>query len=159
MKRLFLPLFVCFSLTTFAQKTDFSGTYKVNKTKTDFGEAPEFILPRFIKVNQEAKQAIIARTQLNAELQEQKPTIDTLSFDGKPSMSKTASGNSTTTTAKWLNDKSFELTINITKADGSNLLKAVETWNLEENGKLLFINRAVDQGSMQYTTKAYFDKQ
>ncbi|RZK35385.1 MAG: hypothetical protein EOO61_12000 [Hymenobacter sp.] len=159
MKQTIIFLLLCsFTSAVFAQQTNFTGKYKVNKTKTNFGVAPEFILPRYILVNQDKGKIIISRTQLDQQSKELVPVVDTLSFDGSEFKGKTASGNISSSKLKWLNSQSFQLDISVATADGTIRLKVVEVWKLEEDGKILLVDRAVEQGTMKYTTKAYFDR-
>jgi len=155
-----MMLLLLFSLTfaVSAQQTNFTGKYKVNKTKTNFGDAPEFILPRYILVNQDKGNIIISRTQLDQQSKEQVPVVDTLLFDGSEFKGKTNSGNISTSKLKWLNDQSFQLDISVATTDSTIRLKVIEIWKLEEDGKILFVGRAVEQGTMKYNTKAYFDR-
>ncbi|RYF11002.1 MAG: hypothetical protein EOO42_21905 [Flavobacteriales bacterium] len=159
MKQKIILLLLC-SLTSavFAQQTNFAGRYKVNKIKTNFGDAQEFILPRYIRANQDKVHIIISRTQLDQQFKEQAPVVDTLSFEGSEFKGKTASGNISTSKLKRLNDQSLQLNISVATVDGVVRLKVAEIWKLEEDGKILFVYRTVEQGTMKYTTKAYFDR-
>lgn len=109
MKKLILFALLCASTNAFAQKANFSGTFKVNEEKVNWGPAPNYILPKFIKVVQLQDRFIIARTPLNAKMQEQTPVIDTVAFDGKVFVKKMPSGNTVSSTLKWTNSEIFIL--------------------------------------------------
>lgn len=159
MKQLLFVLLVCAGFGAFAQKTNFSGSYKVNKDKVNWGQAPEFILPRYIKVDQGKDKVIISRVPLDEDLKELSAVADTLDFKGTIFTKTTVSGK-TTSVLKWLNDSSFELSRQSIDQDGELAVSAIETWTLEDSGKTLIISRMVTQGDgLKYTTKAFYDRQ
>ncbi len=152
MRKLIFTLLVCSSMSAFAQKTNFSGSWLVNKTKTDFGKAPESIIPKSIKVEQQSDKLTLTRINLNDALEEQPPITELLSFNGQPFVRNHASGT-VTTTLNWLDDQSFKL---IRKGS----VTATETWTLADNGKTLLIDRNVEQpDGFKYETKCVYDKQ
>jgi len=163
-KSTIMKLLLCLLLTGSAvlggKKTDFSGTYVMNKTKTNLGPAPEWILPRYIKVEQQKKTVVIARTGLNQQLEEQPPVADTLAFDGAAFVRKVGGNNVVSSSLNWNTDTSFEIdrkTINDMNIAVSTLK---ESWTLEEEGKTLVINREVVQANGKaYQTRAVFDRQ
>src|ERR1700740_1018010 len=136
MKNLIVALLLCSTLTTFAQKSNFSGNWTLDKNKTDFHGAPEWVLPRYLKVEQQADKLTLTRTAVNEDMEEQMPVTETLSFDSTPSIRKSDSGPEVTTTLKWTNDMSFTL---IRKG----AQEATEDWWLEDGGKTLVLNRKV----------------
>lgn len=141
------------------KKTDFSGTYRVNVTSSNLGPAPEWILPRYLKVEQHENSCVIARTALNKELQEQTPVADTLSFAGTPFLRTAASGNTTTTTLNWSTDTSFTIVKKTTNAGNTVVSGTTEEWTLEAGGKVLIVNRAVEQqNGMKFNTRAVFER-
>jgi len=143
---------ICVSFSAFAQKTNFSGTWKLNKEKTEFGEAPIWIVPQSLTVTQQSDHLVLTRTSLNDQNKEQEPISETLTFNGKP-FERTATGKTITTTVQWTNNQSFNL-----ERDGTT--KATETWMLADSGKTLVIDRAVVQISngYKYSIKCYYDK-
>ena len=157
MKKLFTAALLCAATGAFAQKTNFSGNYKVNEEKVNWGPAPKYILPRYIKVEQLKDKVIIARTPLNQQLEEQSPVVDTISFDGTVFNKLNANGTKTSSSLKWTDDKSFVLIRKSVGTDGVVSNTTTETWILEDAGKTLFVSRDID-GRMKYNTKAYFSK-
>ncbi|SDE85241.1 hypothetical protein SAMN05216464_11055 [Mucilaginibacter pineti] len=142
MKRKLIIALLCLSTAAFAQKkTDFTGKFKVNKERTNFGQAPEFILPRFIIVKQTGDKLIVSRIKLDQQLMELPAVSDTLAFTGNAGF-------------KWLSDTSLQ----VSKQNGA--ASWTEIWTLEDQGKTLHLERDVVQSDdFKYHTIAYFDKQ
>ncbi|QDW27249.1 hypothetical protein FFJ24_021425 [Pedobacter sp. KBS0701] len=155
MKKLFFAILIGIKGVAFAQKSDFSGNYKVNEQKVNWGPAPKFILPRYIKVEQQRNRIIITRVGLNESLVLQAPLSDTISFDGSVSKKTTANGSILSSTLRWLTDKTFEINKETIDASGRVTGKVNENWTIEDSGQTLMINRNVDSRT-KYTTKAYF---
>src|ERR1700733_11884929 len=111
--RNYFILFIFFiSLNAVAQqKTDFSGNWLINKDKTNFGSAPEWIVPKSIKTDQQAGKIVIAKVSLNAQSEEQPAVVSTLAFDGTPFSRIQTNGPDVISTLHWLDDKSFTITI------------------------------------------------
>ncbi len=142
-----------YSIGSFSQKINFAGNWVINKSKTDFGNAPEFVLEKTIKVEQRNDKMDIARIRLDHQLNELPPMIQTLAFDGTSFTGPQPTGPDVTSEMHWQNDQS--LIINLKGAS-----TAVETWTLDDGGKTLIINRSVQQSNgMKYSIKAVFDKQ
>jgi hypothetical protein len=127
---------LCLSTGAFAQKkTDFSGKFKVNKERTTFGEAPEFILPRYLIVTQDKDKVQISRVPLSQDLAELPAVADAADF-------------------KWINDTSFQ----VSKTTGAS--SWTEVWTLENKGQTIHLERDVVQSAdFKYHTTAFFDKQ
>ena len=162
MKKLLTVLLICSGMATMAQKTDFSGNYLINKSKTSFDDKPEWVLPKSLRITQATKSTIISRVRLNEQLQERPALADTVSFDGKPSKMPPVQGTDTkqTIALKWINDKMFEVNIQVITADGKPDGSIVETWTKEDSGKTLVVKRDVELGSgFKYTIKGVYDKQ
>jgi hypothetical protein len=136
------------------QKADFSGSYVINKSKVDFGGAPEWVLPKTLKVFQSSEKIVVITTLLDDDLKEMAPVSDTLGIDGKGFDRKGSSGSQITSSVKWINDQSLQINVQ------SGKRHVVETWTLEDNGKSLSENREVEQANgVKYNMKAYYDKQ
>ncbi|WP_259070360.1 hypothetical protein HDF24_14540 [Mucilaginibacter sp. X4EP1] len=154
-----LILLVTLSGTLVAQqKFDYTGTYAVNKSKIDFGKAPDWILPSRFKVTQEGKKLIIVRTIVNETGIE---TDRAYTFeDDKPFEYNSTNGQKNISTLLWNADKaSFIISLQSTTADGKPGQNYTETWSLTDGGNTLFINRDVEQANgLKYNIKAYYDK-
>jgi hypothetical protein len=90
---------------------------------------------------------------INANMLEQPPVIETLAFDGTP-FQFTIGDTHVATTLHWLNDSSI-----ILNRIGNVI--ATETWMMEKGAKTLVIDRSVEQKSngFKYTIKGYYDKE
>jgi len=152
MKKLIFILLVCSAISVLAQKANFSGTWLLNKTKTNFGTAPEWVLPKTVKVDQQADKLTITRINLDQQLKEQAPIAEILTFDGKPLQRTLDNGATVTTTVHWQNDQSFNLSRRSTQI-------IEEAWTLQDNGKTLVIDHSVEQANgVKFTIKCYYDK-
>jgi len=157
-----LSVFILFTTinTAFAQTTDFSGTYKLNETKTDFGQAPHTVLPIKFAVTQGKDQITFNRTTVNANKEEITGT-EILKFDGSIAERSLPDNGKRTASLKWAdNHQTFTINSTSVNADQSQTTKINETWSLEDGGKTLVANREVEQSNgFKYTIKGYYDKQ
>jgi hypothetical protein len=152
MKNIIIILLLCNSTFAFAQKTNYSGTWQIDKSKTQFGDAPEWVIPKIIKIDQQTNKLVLGRVSLDEKLQEQAPITDTLSFDDKPFQRKD-SITTVVTTLNWTDNNSFTI-----KRNGHNIAK--ESWSLEDDGNSLVIDRKVEQpDGFKYNIKCYYKKQ
>jgi hypothetical protein len=166
MKLLSIAAIVCFLLffvtTAFrgpVQQTDFSGTWVINKGKIQFGEAPEWVLPKGFTVSQQKDSMSIIRIMLDDQMGEH-PFTETLTYDGKESHNTTFQQVKKTSTLLWIADgKSFVLTTTGITSDGKPGNASKEIWSLDDEGQTLIVDRSVKQADgMEYTIKAYYDK-
>jgi hypothetical protein len=142
-----------------AQKVNFSGSYWINKQKTEFGQAPQSVLPVKLEIKQEKAQITIKRTTVNDQQQESGYT-ETLSFTGADNEVKLPSGSTRKASLKWQDDQHFILKSQAVTSDSNPGLAATENWSLTDNGKTLVIDRSVQQpNGLNYTIKAYYDSQ
>jgi len=148
------------SMLAFSQKADFSGFWHLNKSKTDFKQAPEYILPRTLEVKETGTTMTIVRTQLTTQLEE-KQYAETINLDGKTSQTTTISGNNEYDSVdQHTNSTNLTIGMNILKPDNSLVTTVSERWSLTNGGKTLVIDRHVHQfNGMDYDITAYFDKQ
>lgn len=159
MKKLILLLLLSSAVSAFAQKTDYSGNYVINKSKIDFGQAPEWILPKKIQIIQGKGQMIIIRTLLNQQMEEQASVTDTLSYDSTPFLDNQRTPKRRTR-LKWQREQSFVVTRESIGADDKLLVSGTEICTLEDGGKTLVINRSIEQADgMKYSIKAVYEKQ
>jgi len=155
--RLFL-LFIISSFTGFGQRTDFSGSWTINKTKIQFGEAPEWVLPKGFTVVQNKNTISIERILLDEQMKEY-PFTEVLNYNGADSVNTTSLGTKKTTSLKWNGDgNTFVLTSRSVKANYLPGNSTVETWSLEDDHTLV-IDRHVEQADgSKYDIKAYYEK-
>ncbi len=151
-----INLFIaCNSVLAFAQKTNFSGTWNLDKTRTDFGEAPEYVLTKTYKVEQLGSKIYLTTIGLTDDLKERSPGTDTLNFNGTVSQRHTISGKLLNTALQWKANDSLVITVE-RKPDFTN----TETWTLEDGGKTLIVEKFIAQGNgVNATIKGYYTKQ
>ncbi|HTD99041.1 MAG TPA: hypothetical protein VK668_07120 [Mucilaginibacter sp.] len=154
---IFLAL-ICNNL--FAQATDFSGKWQINKTKTDFDHLPESVIPQIYIVSRGKETIVIERKTIDTSRNEHK-SIDSLSFSGKVMTAILYNGTRRTVTLKWAdNEHIFLITATSVYKDGNPGPKYIDAWSLADNGKTLIVDRHVDQSDgSTYSLKAYYDKQ
>jgi hypothetical protein len=155
MKCLVFTIFFCSAIGAFSQKTDYSGNWMINKSKTDFekSRAAEWVVPSILKIEQASDKLILTRISVNAQSEEQPAIVETLSFYGTPFQRKSGDATTVTTSLKWTSDESFTL-----KSKGVST--ASEIWTLENGGKTLVVDRSVEQADEgKYTIRCYYDKQ
>ena len=138
MKHILILLLTFLACRASAQKLNFTGDYEVDLSKTDFGTAPQYVLPKKIKIEQANDKIIISRVQLDQNLAEQKPIVDTLTFDGKSFSRKNTSGTLTSSKLSWADNNTFKVEIN----GKSN---TIEIWKLDISSHMLVLDRTVDQ--------------
>jgi hypothetical protein len=161
MKQLLFITAMLFTITTFAQQTNFSGNWKINTQKTDFASlhAPSYILPLKLNMVQENSKIIIIRLVDDPKMQEH---IDSavLSFDSKVYQSRSYSDKKQSYSLNWDdNQKGFTVILHSVTDDNKLFQDATEKWSLSEDGKTLIINRSVEQASgLKYSIVAYYDK-
>jgi hypothetical protein len=155
-KIIFIAFLVC-TINTYAQQSNFTGIWQINKTKTNFGQAPEWVLPRYLKVSGTADKLIIERTMLSTELAEQNYT-ESFPMNGQPGVTTTTTGKKETGTIQ-KTDNGLNLSFINEKPDGSLYVRINEQWSLENAGQTLVIDRFVDvPDGIKYEIKAYYDK-
>ena len=165
MKKILSLLTVSVALLSFTflpDKANFSGDWKLNEGKSDFGQRGARFATKEIKADQKADAITISRTTPGFNGGEDVTTTETLTFDGKE-VTGTGFGNSTRkSTLKWAGDEqSFSIATNTTMDRNGQTMtfNSTETWTLGDGGKSLTVTtvRTTQQGDV--TTKAAYDKQ
>jgi len=157
-----LILFASMNLTTvMAQKTDFSGIWKLNKENTDFGDhfSPNSI-PIQLIIIQKKDTISIERTSRNKQ-GETHVYLEKLATDGRTSevlineVLKKISGS------KWSDDRQTMLEISSTyiEAGQDKQRKASDTWVLSNAGMTLTVSRIDENQDGRFLSKAVYDKQ
>jgi hypothetical protein len=153
MKKCFIAV-AAFAMTLLAlpsqAATNFSGDWKLNLAKTDYGPiqqfAPEFML-RSIKHEDPALH--ISTHQKGA--QGETTTELTYTTDGKPAENKGSKG-----TAKWEGDK---LVVDSIRDMQGAELKSHDVWALSADGKTLTVNSHLTAPQGEFDIVFVFDKQ
>jgi|ERR1700722_2261506 len=152
-KQLMIISLICSSISVLGQKTNFSGAWAIDTTKTAYGDAPQWVIPFSIIVEQQSDRLSLTRINRNENQETQSPVIETLLFDGTPFNRTPQSVPVVTTSLSWTDDHSFILT-------RQGTVTATETWSLADDGKTLVIDRHVKQGdNLEYEIKCHYTKQ
>ena len=156
---LMAPAFLL-AFTSKMDRTNFSGEWKLNESKSELGQFGRFA-PHTIKTEQKDDAITITRTATSFNGDDM-TTSETLSYDGKEAESKIFGNSKKKSTIKWSDDgKTF--TVNYTLLldfnGQTNEIKGTETWILADDGKTLTLqnNSSSPQGDL--STKAVYEKQ
>lgn len=149
MKQLTLLLMLAASM--FAG-TDFSGEWKLDPAKSDFGPMPA---PDKLVMKVAHKDPDLKVTMEQASQQGEVKMDSVYTTDGKVSKNKMR-GSEATTTAKWEGDALMM----VTKADfQGNEIKLNDKWTLTDGGKTLVIDRKIEAPQGEFEVKQVLTKQ
>lgn len=149
-----LVLFAATSL--FGQsKPDFSGNWKLNKSKSDLGPMADRVPEDFtVKIDHKEPELKISQPGMGGRVQE-----STVSTDGKPTES-TGQGPmgeiKTKAVSKW--DGPI-LVMDVNREFGGNSMTQNDKWTLSEDGKTLTIVRKISGPMGELEMKQVLDKQ
>ena len=162
MKKVQLILLSQFMLQiTFAQKTDFTGNWSIDTSKSDFGSAPLFVVPAEISVQQTAdslflsvvniddkgsKSTASAKYPLNGNAIEKEFQTDVKLIG---SLQWTADQNHLAKSQRFINAAQSE----------DPFRKVKEMWSLSNDGRYLTIEQSVEIADADgYAVKAVYEK-
>ena len=143
--------------TLFAQ-TNFSGGYAIDTAKTDFGRAPQWVLPVSFTINQQGAKVTVTRYTRDAQGNKNSYSEQLTPYD---TVTTKITGNlSRKTILTWGTDQTnFMLIYFTTDSTGKPLNKATEKWSLQEGGKTLVLDRFVEQANgLSYPITGYYTK-
>lgn len=151
------------SFTFLPDKANFSGDWKLNEGKSDFGQRGARFAVKELKVDQKDDAITIASTRPSFQGGDDTTSSETLTFDGKEVESSGGFGNSTRKASlKWADDGQT-FTINSTTSMDRNgqsfEFTGKETWALSDGGKTLTVTNVTSSQRGDNTTKAVYDKQ
>ncbi|AXY74103.1 hypothetical protein D3H65_08995 [Paraflavitalea soli] len=153
---LLIPVVFLLSFAKNAERTNFSGDWKLNESKSELGDFSGFVA-RSLKVEQKENAITITRTTPGFNGGDPVTSSVSLSYDGKITESEGFGGSKRKTTAKW-SDDGLTLTVNNTitfERDGqTNEFKSTETWTLKDG--LLSIVTYSNSPRGETTTKAIY---
>jgi len=157
MKRSLVLIFLLLPFISLAQKTVFSGKWVLNLRKTDFKQAPDWLVPKSFVITQKNDTIVIqARVYDNQMVEHYYSEI--VPFDGTTSETIIYNRNKRVVSLKWdYGDKSFVLSVRLVKGDGQPDSEFTETWSLENDGKTLVVDRNARLLD-DYSITAYYDK-
>ena len=134
-------------------KTDFSGTWKINMGKSDFGPMPppDSVTEKITHQDPSLKANVATTGGMQGDM-----TYDVnYTTDGKECLNKVAD-NEFKSTLKWDGD---ELVIETKGSFGGNDFTSKDRWNLSGDGKILTVTRHITSAMGEADMKEVFDKQ
>jgi hypothetical protein len=136
-------------------KPDFSGTWKLNKAKSDLGMMADRVPEDFtVKIDHKEPEIRIAQPGMRGGTQESKVTTD-----GKPAESTTQGPMGevkSKAVAKW---DGAALTLDVNREMGGNTMSQSDRWTLSEDGKILTIARKMSGPMGEMELKQVLEKQ
>lgn len=157
-----LLLFFCLIYgKTYSQTTDYTGNWKLNEDKSDFGKLGYSSAPKFIKINQAPTEINIERYSKN-EAGKDQSYIEKLNFDGRPVESQIADTHKTSS-ASWSSDHKLLTEHSIYKFlnrnGGTVTNKGTTIWSLSSDDKSLTSNcEMIDDDNVKYDAVWVYDK-
>ena len=153
----FVVLFSSFAITK--APTNFSGEWKLNESKSELGQFPQFA-PKKVTVAATDTAATVMRFSVGQDGQERSST-ETLSYNGKETESTVFGTMKKKSVVKWSDDgKTMTVNgvINFERDGQSNEIKVKEDWKLSDDGKTLTIASASSSSFGENAMKMVFDK-
>jgi hypothetical protein len=146
--------------TAFSQQTDFSGNWKINLKKSEFGDAPQFTASKALKVNQQSGQIKVERLN-QTDLDADSTSTETLKLNGEPLEITTADKRAKKMTASLTNNGNVLVRkVAAFLPNGDNQFNAVETWSMSDDKKYLMLTMTLqDYSGFEYTIKTVYDRQ
>jgi len=156
---LLLSAVFLFSFTTIAVRTNFSGDWKLDESKSELGDFAGRVALS-VKADQKDNDITVTRTTPGFNGGDPVTTTVTLTYDGKVTESEGFGGSKRKSTAKW-SDDGLILTISNTitfERDGqTNEFKSTETWTMTKDGLLSVVTQSSSPRG-DFTTKAIYSK-
>ncbi|MBS1920431.1 MAG: hypothetical protein JST17_09270 [Bacteroidetes bacterium] len=150
------------SFTFLADKANFSGDWKLNESKSDFGQRGARFAVKELKVDQKDDAITIASTRPSFQGGDDMTSSETLTFDGKEIEGKGFGNSTKKSSLKWSDDGlSFTISSNTTMERNGETMEfsGKETWVLSDGGKILTVTNVTNSQRGENTTTAVYDKQ
>jgi len=159
-KRLFFTAVMIMAASAMFAQTNFSGTWALNESKSNFGDSQFRFAATTIIATQDAASLSVQNTQPGFDGGEMK-TNAKYNLDGSVSSNTGFMDNVSKSTVAWSADKTA-LTINTTmnfEMNGeSREFKSTQVWKLSEGGKMLVIESSMPGPDGERKTTAAYDK-
>ena len=150
-------LFFLTSITAFAQKTDFSGEWKINKEKSPLGESQLFLSR--IKIQLKADSLLTTRVYENVNGEEY-PFDENLSLDGKEGKIVIFEMPRKSTATR--SDNNSTILINSTTTfngnNGQEDMVAKESWKVQGEGQVLALEFSNTMSGNETKGTYFYDK-
>ena len=165
-RKMYLPVIIpLFSLLlihygSFAQNTDFSGTWKLNESNSNMGEGRFRGGSSPLTIHQEGNNLTTERTFVNRDGEEMKST-EKFTLDGKK-CENTTRNRTRTTTVTWSEDGKMLTfsSVMVFEREGQTMeMKSTEKWRLTDGGKSLTIDSTSETPMGERKTTLVYDKQ
>lgn len=157
-----IPILIVCTQMTKAQTLNFSGDWKINPPKSDFGKFGERSTPIEIKINQTKDSIIIERISRSSK-GEIHSYVERLAINGNPVKILIGNSRSKTTAVKWVEDKQAMTEIANYQDDMAPeqyaTSKGTETWSMSGDGKTLTIKRLDEFRDGNVPSTGLYDKQ
>lgn len=154
-----VTMVVCSSFTLSAQRTGFSGDWKLDESKSELGDFGARAA-RSIKTEQKDDAITVTRTTPGFNGGDPVTTTISLPFDGKVVESEGFGGSKRKSTAKWSEDGKtlmINSTMNFERDGESFEIKSTENWTVTTDG-LLSIAATTISPRGESSTKAIYKK-
>lgn len=155
-----LNIFVLSSLVTFGQgKTNFSGTWNFNESKSQAAEGPRMVISK-INVTQGDSSITFERT-MQGQNGEEFTSKDLITLDGKECQNTFFGNNIKKSKASWSDDgKILTITSNASfERDGETMeFNTIEKYNLSDDGKTLTLDSTVSSSFGEMKSTSVYDK-
>jgi hypothetical protein len=140
-------------------KTNFSGTWAFNESKSNLGEGPGFRGASKLVITQDGINLTVARDRTNQN-GETTTTTDKYTLDGKECVNTSGRGPSKTIVTWSADGKSLNFAVTRTfERDGQTTeMKSSEVWTLTDAAALSVVTTMNFQGTERKTTYAYDKK-
>jgi hypothetical protein len=150
-------LFILTSITTFAQKTDFSGEWKINKEKSLMGDSQLFLSR--IKIQLKADSLLATRVYENVNGEEY-PFDENLSLDGKEGKIVIFEMPRTSTATRSDNNTTILIssTTTFNGNNGQEDMIAKETWKVQGEGEMLALEFSNKMSGNETKGTYFYDK-
>jgi hypothetical protein len=140
-------------------KTNFSGTWAFNETKSNLGEGRGFRSASQMTVKQDANNLTVDRVRTNQN-GEATTTTEKYTLDGKESVNTSTRGSSKTM-VKWSADGkalNFATTRSFERNGETSEMKSTEVWTLTDAKTLSILSTFIMQDNERKTTLVYDKK-
>jgi hypothetical protein len=156
---LIVPAFLL-AFKTAADRSNFSGTWKLNSSKSEMGNFGRFAA-HTVKADQKDDAITIAKTSPSFNGGDDVTVTETLSYDGKETETTVFGNSKRKSTARWSDDgKTFTIsyTLMLDFNGQTNEIKGTETWTLSDDGKTLTVQNHSTSSQGERSTKAVYEK-
>jgi hypothetical protein len=156
-----LVFLLMLSASCFAQKTNFSGTWKFNESKSQLGEGRFRMAPSKIKLAQNDS-VILADLTRQRPTGEEMTSTEKYTLNGKECDNSVPAQNRTKKSIITFSADGKIMTIASTSAferDGNRMeFKSTEIYKLSDDGKTLTINNTTNSTRGEFKTSLVYDK-